>query len=71
MHVFQAGANNQAGVLLGSTQLPSGAFVRGLAVDRTNGRLYVASESAIFRSSLATWPLSFAIVYWAMARFLP
>jgi hypothetical protein len=49
-------------VLLGSYQLPGGSAVHGLAVDRAAGLLYAASESAIYRTSLAALPLSFSLV---------
>jgi hypothetical protein len=62
VYVYTASANATAGVLLGTAPLPAGTFVHGLAVDRANGFLYAASESAIYRANLAAWPLAFTLV---------
>jgi hypothetical protein len=60
--VYSAAANTTTGTLLGSYPLPSGFTVHGLAIDRLNGLLYAATDSAMYRAPLASLPLSFTAV---------
>jgi hypothetical protein len=62
VRVYQAGANTASGFLLGSYPLPAVRPSHGLAVDRATGLLYAASDSAIYRASLAALPLAFTLV---------
>lgn len=60
IQVFSATASATTGSLLATIPLPSGTGVHGLTVDRDIGTLFAASESALFRASLSTFPsLSF------------
>jgi hypothetical protein len=63
--VYQAGANDTTGVLLGRQALPSGSgAVRSLAIHRSNDSkvLYVATLTALFRAPLGELPWAFTAV---------
>lgn len=63
--VYQAGANDTIGVLLGRQALPSGSgAVRDLAIHRHNDatNLYVMTSTALFRAPLGELPWTFTAV---------
>jgi hypothetical protein len=62
--VYQASANDVAGVLLGMQELPRRGAVRGLTVDRGGNPpyLYAATATTLFRTPLGEFPLVFTEV---------
>jgi hypothetical protein len=62
VRTYSALRNTLTPTLLSSSTLPAGTAVHGLAVDRNNSLMYAASESAIYRTSLNTLPLTWTLV---------
>lgn len=56
VRVYNALANSAVGTLTTSFTLPSGLDVRGLTIDRDLNTLFMASDSGIWRASLASFP---------------
>lgn len=54
--VYLAPANAPTGTLASTFTLPSGSAVRGLTVDRDINYLFVASEDAVWRTNLTSFP---------------
>jgi hypothetical protein len=62
--VYQASANDAAGTLLGTQELPRRGAVRGLTIDRGGNPqyLYAATSTTLFRTPLGDLPLTFTEV---------